>query len=213
MEKPIRRCEEHGYFRGERCPRCDSEGTFILGREKTYRLGRVVSGSLRHFPDEIGIKVDASGWAGVDELFHALEKRYGWIKMRHLVGLIKSDEKGRYEMSGSKVRARYAHSINVNLDYPQNDLETLYYGTSEEEADMVLSAGLKPMKQRYVHLSKTYKKSVEAASAHTDRPIILKIDAGEAQKDGLKIMSATDEIALVEEIPPKYIKIVSADVA
>jgi len=206
LRDPIHWCNNDGYYRGRNCPICNAKGGFVLGGEKTYKLGKIVSGALRHFPKEFNIDVDDHGWTDINDLFKVLRKKYNWLKMRHLIGLIKSDEKERYELKGTKVRARYGHSIMVNLDdYPENDQPVLYYGTSEEEAGIILSVGLKPIRQRYVHLSKTYEKALEAASIHTDRPIILKIDAKRAQSDGIKILSATKDIALADKILPEYI--------
>jgi len=206
LRNPINWCNVDGYYRGKKCPICNSKGSLVLGGEKTYKLGRILSGSLRHFPKEFNIDVDDHGWADLNDIFKVLKKKYRWIKMRDLVGLIKSDEKERYELKGTKVRAKYGHSIMVNLDdYPPNDQPILYYGTSEEETGIIVSIGLKPIKQRYVHLSKTYKKALEAASIHTDKPIILKIDAERAQLDGINIISATKDIALADKVPPEYI--------
>ena len=40
----IRECEEHGYFRGEMCPRCGSEGKFLMSDYEVEKLGRSMAG-------------------------------------------------------------------------------------------------------------------------------------------------------------------------
>lgn len=37
-----------------------------------------------------------------------------------IIALIQSDSKQRYEISGDRVRARYGHSVDVDLDHPEN---------------------------------------------------------------------------------------------
>jgi putative RNA 2'-phosphotransferase len=57
----IKRCSQHGLFRGERCE-CGSAGQLLLDEAKTEQLGRLVAGALRHFPDDLGLAMDSNGW-------------------------------------------------------------------------------------------------------------------------------------------------------
>jgi len=95
------------------------------------------------------------------------------------------DEKGRYEIKGNKIRARYGHSVDVDLDYDENTLPELYYGASREEVDILLEKGIRPVKQRYVHLSTSVDKAREVAKIHTEDPVLLVINAEEARTTGL----------------------------
>jgi putative RNA 2'-phosphotransferase len=97
--------------------------------------------------------------------------------------------------------------VEVDLDYPENTLPELYYGASREEVDILLEKGIKPIKQRYVHLSTTIEKALEVASIHTDDPVLLKINAEEARNDGVSILCANDNIVLSDEIPPQYLSL------
>lgn len=62
------------------------------------------------------------------------------------------------------------------------------------------------MRQRYVHLSTTLEKSTEVARLRTDRPIILEVDVKRATEKGIRIVQATEDICLSDEIPPDCIK-------
>ena len=130
------------------------------------------------------------------------------MKKEYLYALVESDEKGRYEIRNSKIRARYGHSVNIDLDYKESDYPYLYYGASPEEVDVLLENGIFPVKQRYVHLSTSYEKALEVALIHTENPIILQIDAFKAQEDGISLKLATDDIVLTEKIPPEYLFII-----
>ncbi|MBU4454757.1 MAG: RNA 2'-phosphotransferase, partial [Euryarchaeota archaeon] len=122
--------------------------------------------------------------------------------------MIESDEKGRYEINGRKIRARYGHSVDVDLDYLETELPDLYYGASREEVDILIEKGIRPIKQRYVHLSTSVEKALEVARIHTDDPVLIKINAAEAQNDGLSLLTANENIVLTDEIPPQYLSLV-----
>ncbi len=201
----IRFCPTHGFFRGERCE-CGAEGEVVISEDRAMRLGRFISGALRHFPDRLRLKMDRHGWVELDELIRAVRRKYRWASKWHVLALIRSDVKGRYELSDNRIRARYGHSVDVDLDFPECQQETLYYGTSEEEADRLVEIGIKPVRQTYVHLSTTLEKSTEVARLRTERPIILEVDVKRAVEKGVRIVQATEDICLSEEIPPECIK-------
>lgn len=202
----IRFCPEHGFYRGEKC-RCGEKGEVILSRERVEKLGRFVSGILRHFPDKFGLNVDKNGWVSLESLARIVKRRYKWANIWIIKALVYSDEKKRYEIKDDKIRARYGHSIDVELDdMPEATEDVLYYGTSEEEAQRMMEIGIRPVNQKFVHLSVTIEKSKEVASLRTDSPIILEVDAKKAREDGIRIIKANELIALAKEIPAKYIR-------
>ncbi len=202
----IRFCPVHGFYRGEFCE-CGKRGELILEKERVERLGRFISGILRHFPDRFGLRMDENGWVDFESLVRVVRRKFKWANRWLIKALIYSDSKGRYEFKDGKIRAKYGHSVEVELnDYPTAEEDTLYYGTSEEEAQRILEVGIKPVNQTFVHLSTTIEKSEEVARLRTDDPIILEIDAKRAREDGIRIVKANEFIALAKEIPPKYIK-------
>ena len=205
----IRKCIQHGYFRGDGCPECGDEGCYVLDDDREERLGRFVSGALRHFPEDIGLEMDLQGWVDMDVLCDIMKKRYKWGTMERLVSLVESDLKGRYQIDGSFIRARYGHSVDVDLisDYPENELPYLYYGVSQEEADMLLENGITPVRQCYVHLSTSLEKAMHAASIHTENPVIFEVDAASAQDDGIDIVTVNEDIVLAKSIPSEYIRV------
>ncbi len=201
----IRFCPEHGFYRGEVC-KCGKKGELILEKEKVEKLGRFVSGVLRHFPDKFGLNMDKNGWVNLESLARVVRRKYRWANIWIIKALVYSDEKKRYELRGDMIRARYGHSVDVVLDdMPEAKEDVLYYGTSEEEAHRMMEIGIKPVNQKFVHLSTTIEKSKEVASLRTDTPIVLEVDAKKAREEGIRIVKANDLIALAKEIPAKYI--------
>ena len=73
---------------------------------------------------------------------------------------------------------------------------------------MIQEMGIGPVRQRYVHLSSTYEKAVEASSVHTENPVFFRVDAFDAMDSGVELMIVNDFIVLSEEIPPQYLEIV-----
>ncbi|MEA2046118.1 MAG: RNA 2'-phosphotransferase [Euryarchaeota archaeon] len=206
----IRRCPEHGFFRGEVCP-CGEPGQVLLDDERTEKLGRLVAGALRHFPDDLGLAIDSRGWVDLDSLTKAIRTRYRWADKDLLIALVQSDPKKRYEIEERCIRARYGHSVDVDLDYPTNTVPALYYGASEEEAGRILEVGLKSASQRYVHLSTTLEKAWFVGTFRTKIPIIIEVDARAAQNDGITMMTVSEAIVISENIPPIYLNLVPAE--
>jgi putative RNA 2'-phosphotransferase len=202
----IRFCPQHGFYRGEFCS-CGFKGEVVLEKEKVERLGKFISGLLRHFPHKFGLEMDENGWVDFEALARVVERRYRWASRWLIKALISSDVKKRYEVKNEKIRARYGHSIDLKLsDMPEANEDVLYYSTSEEEASRLLEIGIKPTNQYFVHLSTTLEKSLEVAFLRSEKPIIIEIDAKRAREDGIRIIKANDFIALAKEIPAKYIK-------
>jgi putative RNA 2'-phosphotransferase len=201
----IRFCPEHGFYRGEEC-KCGTKGELILEKEKVERLGRFISGLLRHFPDRFDLQMDKNGWVNFESLVRVVRRKYKWANKWIVKALIYSDEKKRYELREDKIRARYGHSVKVKLDdMPEAEESILYYGTSEEEAQRLLEIGIKPVNQTFVHLSTTVEKSEEVAKLRTDNPIILVVDAKKIKEMGIRVIKANDLIALVEQVPAECI--------
>ena len=202
-------CEEHGYYRGKVCPRCNKEGKFIMNDFEVKKLSSVMIGILRHFPEQFGIKLDKHGWGDIEEIAKAISNRvdrFYWVRKRHLIAIALTDEKGRYEVKEGKIRARYAHTIDVDLsDLPKAELDTLYYPVTKEEVDIVMEQGIFPTDRKKVHLSATFEKAMEAGKVRDDSPIILKIDAKRAMEDGVDIRKATEDVYLADKIDAKYI--------
>ena len=205
----IRRCPQHGFFRGEHCD-CGSAGQLLLDETKTEQLGRLVAGCLRHFPGDLGLVMDGQGWVDLTSLGQVVASRHRWAGKELVIALVQSDSKQRYEIAGDRVRARYGHSVDVELDHPENKLPRLYYGASEEEADRILEIGIKPASQRYVHLSTTAEKAWHVATFRTGNPRVIQAEAAAAQQAGVRMMTVNEDIVISDMIPARFLSILAA---
>jgi len=201
----LRECGEHGYFRGDVCPVCGEEGKFLMNEQELEQIGRTMAGVLRHFPEKFGLEMDDQGFINLRDFVNALKnqsKRYHWLRPHHIIAIIETDPKGRYQISNDMIRATYGHSIELNLRLPTENIpDSLYYPTTPEEADILLETGLKPSDRKMVHLSKTYNDALSAGKVRTGEPIILEIDAKRAIEEGIVIGQAGRTVFLAPAIP------------
>lgn len=205
----LAKCSEHGYFRDELCPICNREGKFIMNDQEINSLSRIMAGTLRHFPEKIGVMMDGYGWVEISELIEAIgtgRSGFDWLKKHHIEALAETDPRGRYQVDGGMIRATYGHTIDVNLDdLPEAEIDEFFYPVTEEEADMVIEGGLHPADRKKVHLSGTLQKAREAGQVRTENPLILKIDGKMAKKDGIKIFHAGRDVYITNGLDAKYI--------
>ena len=208
-ETMLNECEEHGYFRGEVCPVCEEKGKFLMNEREMGSLSRIIAGALRHFPDRLGLNMDGHGWVEISLLIDAIgtsRSGFNWLRPHHIKALVETDPRGRYQIDGGMIRAKYGHSIDVELDdLPISETDDYYYPVTEEESDIVIEGGIHPVDRKWVHLSNTLAKAIEAGKVRTEIPMILKIDGKQAREDGVKIFQASDEVSITDSIDSKYI--------
>lgn len=205
----LRECPTHGYFRGDVCPVCGEAGKFLMSDQELERIGRTMAGALRHFPEKFDLKMDEQGFVPMRDFIAAIKKynpRYHWLRPHHIIALIETDPKGRYQVSNDLIRATYGHSLELDLRLPTDNIpEHLYYPTTEEEADIILETGLKPSDRRLVHLSKTYSDAFNAGKVRTEAPIILEVDTRAAIDAGYEIQRAARTVYLIKEVPAEFL--------
>lgn len=206
----LRECHTHGYFRGESCPDCDQPGRFLMNEHELNRVGRIMAGVLRHFPDKFGVEMDEHGWVDIDEFVGQLrtqKDRLHWIKPYHFVAIVATDPKGRYQIEGQHIRATYGHSLKLDLnDLPGDNIpDDLYYPVTEEEVELVLERGIHPTDRQKVHLSRTYENALSAGLRRSETPVILKIDSFQARVDGHLIQQAGKTVFITDQVLPDYL--------
>jgi putative RNA 2'-phosphotransferase len=164
---------------------------------------------LRHKPEEIGITLDANGWANVDELLNGMNLLGRVLTRELLEQIVADDEKQRYVFSedGTRIRASQGHSILVDLQLKQAEPpEFLYHGTASRFFAQIQQEGLKPLSRQYVHLSKDTETAAKVGSRH-GQAIILIVFAQQMHNDGLPFYLSDNGIWLTQHVAPKYVKL------
>lgn len=195
-------CERCGFFEGM----CEcGNGKILLDGKTRIRVSKFLSGLLRHYPEKFGIKLDKNGFADLKEVLDILKERYGIdeISLRALVHL---DKKGRFEIVGDRIRAKYGHTVPVNHRWSESGgvPPILYHGTSPKNLESIMRKGLLPMRRREVHLSETLEDAIEVGRRYSEKPVVLIINAKGMINDGYEIRKK-GKVYTTDFVPPKYI--------
>ncbi|MDR3075322.1 MAG: RNA 2'-phosphotransferase [Candidatus Methanoplasma sp.] len=208
----MRECEDHGYFRDEYCPICGEEGKFLMSDYELEKLGRTMAGILRHGKFEL--EMDEQGFVDMRDIvavMKAKNPKMKWLRTHHIEAMVETDPKGRYQISGSDVRATYGHTIELSLRLPVDNIpETLYYPIAEEECKGILDDGLFPSDRAMVHLSNSYGDAVKAGSVRIEDPIILAIDTSGCIDAGIEIGKAAKTVYLCDQVPSEFLSVADA---
>lgn len=167
------------------------------------KISKQMAYMLRHNPS--GMDMSEEGFVDIGELFSRLQERWPGIDEQALQELVERDPKGRYEIRGGKIRARYGHSIPVKPTVEKADVDVLYHGTTPQATDKILKEGLKSKGRQMVHLSKTVEDAVDVGKRRTDNPVVLRVDVRRAQKEGVEIGRASDRVFVADYIPPEFV--------
>lgn len=205
----IRECEDHGYFRAERCPFCGEEGKFIMSDKEVERIGRTLAAILRH--GKFDPDMDRQGNVPVQQVVSLIRARYpymNWLRPRHIEALVTTDPKGRYAIANGKIRATYGHTIPLDIRLDDEDIPPeLFYPIDPEDADRILAEGISPTDRNMVHLSLTYRDALRAGSVRMEDPEILVIDTGVCIEMGSDIGRAARTVFLCRNVPSDAIDV------
>lgn len=170
----------------------------------TIRLSKLLSLMLRHRPQEFDLEVDAQGFADLDAVVSALQRKDDGIGLEEVEEIVDGTEKKRFEIVNGKIRARYGHSFQVDLGLdPTEPPEALYKGVAPRDLEGTLSNGLKPFDRQYVHLS--YDADVAAQLGRGGNAVI-RIDALAAHEAGVAFFDCGPTM-LTELVPADYLSL------
>jgi putative RNA 2'-phosphotransferase len=176
---------------------------------RIVRTSKFLSYVLRHNPDALGLDLDPGGWADVDTLLDRARAEGRSIDRDLLKRVIAHGEKRRFTLSddGTKIRANYGHSVDVDLDLtPTSPPEHLYHGTARETLPAIRDDGLRPQTRQYVHLSSTREEATRVGRRH-GTPVVLTVDAQELHAAGHTLYRSTDAVWLTDRVPPQFLRI------
>ena len=163
------------------------------------RKGKRLAFLLRHDEE---YRFDEHGWREVSDLI----ANHGYT-MELLDEIVETNNKKRYEYSEdkSKIRARQGHSVNVDVELKEViPPDILYHGTAETTLSAIMKEGIIKGSRLHVHLSQTEETALNVGKRH-GKPVVLRINAGQMNQDGIKFYLSNNGVWLTEYVSPKYI--------
>jgi putative RNA 2'-phosphotransferase len=179
-----------------------------MSDKQLVRLSKWISLRLRHDPAGIGLAVDRAGWAAVDELIAASARHGVRFDRAALRTVVDQNNKRRFEFdeTGTRIRARQGHSIDVELGYADAaPPDLLYHGTADRFLREIRLSGLLPMSRHDVHLSADHA-TAHAVGARHGKPIVLEVDAAAMAAHGHTFRVTGNGVWLTAAVPPQYLR-------
>jgi putative RNA 2'-phosphotransferase len=173
---------------------------------RTVKVSKYLSKHLRHQPARIGLTLDESGWVEIGTLLEAAAAHGFRISRDELDHVVATNDKQRFAIEGTRIRASQGHSIDVDLGLPPAKPPAyLYHGTVARNLDAIRAEGLRPMNRHDVHLSPD-RDTAARVGARRGRPVVLTVDAGAMHRDGHVFHVSANGVWLTEAVPPQYLR-------
>ncbi|MEU9454716.1 RNA 2'-phosphotransferase [Streptomyces sp. NPDC048277] len=173
---------------------------------RTVKVSKYLSKHLRHQPERIGLTLDQAGWVEIDTLLAAAAAHGFPVTREELDHVVAANDKQRFAIEGTQIRASQGHSIDVELGLPPATPPSyLYHGTAARNLDAIRTEGLRPMNRHDVHLSAD-RETATRVGARRGRPVVLSVDAGAMHRDGHVFHISANGVWLTQSVPPDYLR-------
>ncbi|GHB65603.1 putative RNA 2'-phosphotransferase [Streptomyces cirratus] len=169
-------------------------------------MSKYVSKHLRHQPERIGLVLDPQGWVEIEDLIRAASAHGFPFSRAELDHVVETNDKQRFAVEGTKIRASQGHTVTVDLGLPEAEPPAyLYHGTVTTALDAIRSEGLRPMARHHVHLSAD-RETATRVGARRGRPVVLAVDAAAMRAAGHVFRISANGVWLVDAVPPRFLR-------
>ncbi|MFD3941603.1 RNA 2'-phosphotransferase [Streptomyces sp. NPDC058579] len=177
-----------------------------MDERRTVKVSKYLSKHLRHQPERIGLVLDPNGWTEIDALLHAAREHGFPITRAELDHVVAANDKKRFAIDGTRIRASQGHTVQVDLDLPPAQPPAyLYHGTVAASLDAIRAQGLRPMARHHVHLSPD-RETATRVGARRGRPVVLSVDAGAMHRAGHVFHVSANGVWLTDAVPPEFLR-------
>jgi putative RNA 2'-phosphotransferase len=166
------------------------------------RLSKRLSWLLRHGAGEAQLDMNAAGWVPVAQVLATLR-----ISHTNLEEAVRTNDKGRLQLVGDRVRACQGHSLE-GMPVTRDALEaswvmvtssqSLWHGTSAAAVTGIAARGLLPGRRSHVHLAEDADSHV-GKRLHVD--LLLEVSPQALAEHGLRVFQAPNGVLLVRHVP------------
>lgn len=173
-----------------------------MNPKEITRASHALSALLRHRAGEVGLTMDAAGWAPVEEVL-----RIVGISAEALEVVVRDNNKSRLELDAGRIRANQGHSLAgmpVTLEALEaswtEDLraELIWHGTSHEAAESIAREGLLPGQRTHVHLAEATDSKVGKRAGVA---VLLGVDPEALRGRGVRIFRSQNGVLLARRVP------------
>ena len=175
--------------------------------KRLVKISKTLSMLLRHHPEKLGLVLDQYGrtdWKTLVRRFNAHYQMH--LDRQVLQAIMAQSTKKRFALEGTTIRAVYGHSVPVMPLTPATEPPRwLYHGTSHQAATVIAKEGLLPMNRDFVHLSEDVATAQQVGARHDTHPVIYRIAARDAAKNGILFYPTSSRVWFVSELPARFL--------
>ncbi len=171
------------------------------------RITRSLAYMLRHQPEEFDLEVDEFGFAEMEDVVRALNERLGEsVDDEDVHTAVTAGDRQRYEIEGSRIRALYGHSIDVQPGEPSKPPQELFVGVSRGDADRAQRYGLRAGRRRFLHLALTPEDAIESGRRAAHDYAIITVHSVDAWEEGINFYDRKS-LFLSDPIPTDFLDV------
>ena len=177
-----------------------------MQQERSVKVSKYLSKHLRHQPERIGLALDEGGWVEIDTLIAAAAAHGFRVTRDELHHVVATNDKRRFAVDGTRIRASQGHSIDVDLGLPPaTPPPYLFHGTVARHLEAIRTEGLRPMNRHDVHLSPD-RATATRVGARRGRPVVLSVDAAAMHRAGHVFHVSANGVWLTKAVPSRYLR-------
>ena len=180
----------------------------MISEKENTHISKFLSLVLRHKPEEIGLTLDANGWADVDELIEKCDTAGVMLTPAILEHIVASNAKKRFAFNeqGNKIRASQGHSVDVELALaPMQPPAVLFHGTADRFVASIQEHGLLKQQRQHVHLSADVATALSVGKRH-GHPVVFEVAALQMFNEKHEFFLSDNGVWLTNVVPKEYLK-------
>ncbi|MCA9491126.1 MAG: RNA 2'-phosphotransferase [Myxococcales bacterium] len=167
------------------------------------RVSKKMSWLLRHGANEVGLRMDDAGWASIEDVLRQLR-----LRRSVLDEVVEGNDKHRFEVVGSRIRASQGHSLAgtpVTVEGLERSwervvgrTEPLIHGTNRAAAEVIRREGLLPMDRTHVHMASS---ADDKVGKRYRVQVLLRICPLRLAGAGLELFRSPNGVMLARRVP------------
>jgi putative RNA 2'-phosphotransferase len=177
-----------------------------VNNDHIKRKSKKLSWLLRHGANEVGLDMDAAGWANATDVMRILRLSHETLGI-----VVRDNNKSRLQWEGDLLRCCQGHSTE-GTPVTQDALEAtwqlvssndpVWHGTRVAVVPLIAEEGIQPQRRTHVHLA-------ESLDARTGKragvSIALRINPSRMAKAGFPLFQSPNGVILARHVPPSCI--------